>query len=159
MRMSVCVAALAIAVGVSVAATADPAAQIWDGQLVFADQTAQCSPAFELKNGTTEALYRPSLLVTDPKAALIIYGTGQVGQFQAHGSTASMNGSGSYDGTYYSAALGTTQAWTGTYTLAVTPSNVKANTRYVYVTGTIDNFANIAGCSLTINSAFLLRLP
>lgn len=152
--------AIAVAVGLGASAPARAATLIWDGTIAFTALTPQCAP-IGIDTDTTDALYRPHLTAGDPNAAVIVHDSnqGHLVQVQAATTTPQMNGTGlSYDGSFYVPSTGLTQTWTGTYSFTVTPATVTAATTFVKITGTIENFANIAGCTLTIKGGFLRRL-
>lgn len=148
------VAGLFAAVWPQAPATAQSASHLFIGTLGVTAVTPQCAPV-GIKRDAIDAMFRPHLQASDPNAAVIVTGDrGILVQLQNQ-STTNMQGSGSYNGIYYDAGLGQVLPWTGTYSLAVKPSTVSSTTIFITATGTINNFANVADCTLTINAGFI----
>jgi hypothetical protein len=134
---------------------AQSASHIFSGTVATIAATPGCASVADIH--AQQALFRPHILAGDPKAAIILGGDGPLGgygQLQDQSSTKkAMNGTGSYDGKFIDPQSGQLFTWVGTYDLTVTP--VSAATIYIYMTGTISNFANVATCAMTINAAFI----
>jgi hypothetical protein len=135
-------------------------AQLWDGSIVVATATPQCA-ALGSFNNATQALYRPHLKVSDPKAGIILnFDQGGAIVIRAISNTRQMHETNaSYCGIFFDPAMGESRTWLGgTYTINVSPVNVTAATNEVRITGAVTKFANIPGCRLTFRAAFMRRV-
>jgi hypothetical protein len=157
-------AAIATAISASAATTAGAAsaeALLWDGTVVTTTSTAQCAALGDL-TGSTRALFRPHLKISDPKAGVILtFDEGGAMVIRATTNTRQMQGTNApYCGIFFDPSMGESRTWFGgTYTFTVTPATVTASTNEVRVTGTVTKFADIVGCTVTFRAAFLRRIP
>lgn len=130
---------------------------LWDGVAVVSGMTNKCAPTFNLRAGGNETVYIPKIQAGDLNSVLSFQnnelGTG-VG-LRAAQATSQFNGSGTYNGSGIFDFSLATVTWSGTYQLTVTPSPITASTTVVHISGKITNYANIAGCTLTIRSIFM----
>ena len=155
----------AIASGVSLALAAPPgvalAAHItWEGYATVTASTPQCSGVGGTSPGDTHvSVFRPKIASTDPPTFLsFVFLRAAVTQENANESTVhQMNGSGNYTGFVINSRAGFAQ-YTGTYNLALSPATVIAATPSVTIDGTITNFLNTAGCTVTFEGAYVLRI-
>ena len=131
----------------------------WEG---FATVTAStgCSGVAGTAPGDTHvSIFRPKSASTDtPTFLSFLFLRSAFTQENASESTVhQMNGSGNYTG----AAIGSRAAfsqYTGTYNLTLTPATITAATPSVIIYGTITNYFDAAGCSVTFEGAYVQRI-
>ncbi len=162
---------LAAIIGLSAAVLSQAAwaqaSHMFTGVLAITNVTSPACDPVGIQAHALNSVFRPRLLAGEPTAAIIVFGNqGELVQMQEAGiSPANMNGSGTYNGTFFDPNTGKVLVWradpNNTFNLTVTstqppasPVPVKAISNYIYVSGTIDNFAGLPGCSLTVNGAY-----
>ena len=150
--LSLCVLAPAGAAG------AEP--QVWDGRMeITAVDPACAAGGVNMDIADYGALYRPKLQAGDPNSALVFFAPNGLNvNLMATDPATQMSGS----NIAYSAIVQGSDGiihppWNGTVTFTVSPAPVTPADADVKITGEVDNFANITGCSLTIAGAFLSR--
>lgn len=156
MSRTLLLAAAALAIGSSAASAANSV--MWDGVMQFVSQTAQCGTQFFNKSDTARSRYRPRLVSGDPRSAFTHYLGHDHSMLITNASpTAQFSGSGNYSnrGIDNFAQFSPTQ--TGAYTFTQSPATITASTDFVTLSGHIDNYANIAGCSLTFRGIYVRK--
>jgi hypothetical protein len=103
------------------------------------------------------SVYRPHILSTDTPTYLAIVFTRDEFTLQNTSETTNpqMNGSGPDTATIID-GRGKPGTYAGTYSgIVVTPKPVTETTGVVTITGTIDNYFNVAGCNFTFKAAYV----
>jgi hypothetical protein len=161
-RGSVVGAMIALATTLAAASSAFAAAENWDGSIVITSATAGCASIGEDFSPTRSfrAIYRPHLLVTDPKAALIFEtdNLSHIWVIRATTNTQTMAGTAAYMGIDFDPTVGESSSWLDrTYTIGAQPAAITAATKSMVVFGTIRAFMDIASCNLVFRGNFLRR--
>jgi|RhiMethySRZTD1v2_1073278.scaffolds.fasta_scaffold112440_2 hypothetical protein len=161
-RRSVAGAIMALAATLSAASSAFAKAENWDGSIVVTAATAGCASIGEDFSPTRSfrALYRPRLLATDPKAALIFEtdNLSHIWVIRATTTTRTLAGTAAYMGIDFDPGVGESTSWLDrTYTIGVQPAAITAQTKSVVVFGTIRGFSDITSCNLTFRGIFQRR--
>jgi hypothetical protein len=143
----------------SAAAAADTQAA-WEGIMENTAASSTCAAMAVGGSGVGDnhvSVYRPHILSTDTPTYLAIVFTRA--EFTLQNSSEStrpqMKGSGAYTATAID-GRGTPGTYPGTYlNIVITPYPVLETTNVVTMTGTIDNYFNVAGCNVTFKAAFI----
>jgi hypothetical protein len=131
----------------------------WEG---FATVTAStgCSGVAGATPGDTHvSIFRPKIASTDtPTFLSFVFLRAALTQENASESTVhQMNGSGNYTGFAIGSRAAFSQ-YSGTYKLTLTPPTITAATPSVIIDGTITNYFNATGCSVTFEGAYVQRI-
>ena len=103
------------------------------------------------------SVYRPHILSTDTPTylAIVFTRTGFTLQNNSETTNPQMNGSGADLATIID-ARGKPGTYAGTFSgIVVSPKPVLETTNVISMTGTIDNYFNVAGCNVTFKAAFI----
>jgi hypothetical protein len=127
---------------------------LWDGVLQFTGQSAQCGSQKFFNQENARSQYRPALSSGDPNSAFTQFlGNSYANLFTNNSSGTQFSGTGQYTSIgIFDAQF--SPAVTGPYSFTQTPTAVLATTPFVTLSGTIGNYANIAGCTLTLRGIF-----
>jgi hypothetical protein len=157
-RNAVLLATVVFGCAPSAAAAADTQAA-WEGIMQNTAASSTCAALGVGGTGVGDvhvSVYRPHILSADTPTYLAILLTRA--EFTLENSSESknpqMNGSGADTASIidYRGAPGT---YTGTFSgIVVKPNPVLETTNLVTITGTIDNYLNFAGCSVTFKAAY-----
>jgi hypothetical protein len=150
MAGSVLAGALAVA---DPAGAADPPA-VWEGDLFVISATGACNPDGISAGSFYRAIYRPDIAAPPPnqaKEALSLVSLRSAFILNAPGST--LRGSVVADSVVIGGRA-TDSDSTAPVQLSITPAKITAKTGAVEISGSINNFFNIAGC--TVNVAGIL---
>jgi hypothetical protein len=130
----------------------------WDGFLKVTASTSQCAAAGigGVAIGAEHiSVFRPKILSTDTPTFISIIDQLAAVSFENTSETTihQMHGSGNYSAT---AINGKAKAFTftGTYKFTISPASVTAATTEVGITGTINNYFNAAGCSVSFDAFY-----
>jgi hypothetical protein len=151
--------------GAAVFACASRAAVAADTQAAWegVENTAASSVCTTMAVGGTGvgdnhvSVYRPHILSTDTPTYLAIVFTRTEFTLQNNSETTNpqMNGSGADLATIID-PRGKPGTYAGTFSgIVVSPKPVLETTNVVTITGTIDNYFNVAGCNVTFKAAFI----
>ncbi|MBV9290002.1 MAG: hypothetical protein JO288_19680, partial [Hyphomicrobiales bacterium] len=102
------------------------------------------------------SIYRPHILSTDTPTFLAVVFTRAEWTLQNSSDLKNpqMNGNGADTATIID-GRGAPGTYSGTYSgIVVTPNPVTETTLVVTVTGTINNYSNVAGCNVTFKAAY-----
>jgi hypothetical protein len=137
-------------------------AENWDGSLVVTAATAQCASIGEDFSPTRSfrAIFRPHLLVSDPKAAIIFEtdNLSHIWVIRATTNAQTLNGTAVYMGIDFDPGVGESSSWLDrTFTIGATPATITAATKSITFGGTIRAFMDITGCNLNFRSIFQRR--
>ena len=125
----------------------------WDGALRVESETAQCNGQF-ITEGSVRARLHPKTDADEPPSSFTRFGTGETVFVQKDGS-GQFNGTGSYE--IYSIAAGQFSGGNAnnkTYNLTQAPAAITSSTVFVTLSGTLNNYADINGCTITIRGSF-----
>ncbi len=126
----------------------------WDGAISVESETAQCSGQF-VTSGPVGARFHPQITGSPDHSSFTRFGTGETVRVE-NDNNGQFNGTGTYE--LYSISAG---QFTGgvsnnkTYTLTQSPANITTATVFVTLSGTLDNYADISGCTITVSGAFV----
>lgn len=161
------IAVIAVAVGSSLSAAPVHAAAtyvVWQGQSVLTSATLPCSGSgvgrSELRVGSTlQTIIRPRLLASNgnnSRIAFIDRGQSEFALILAGGLTIAGSGTFAAYGVTHGGAFKTNVG--GVYRdFALIPAEPALTTPFVRLTGTIDNFMFITGCTVTFRGGYTLR--
>jgi hypothetical protein len=138
-----------------VALSVDP--PMFQGAVTLLSVTAACSAVTGLSvGGLAESHYRPRFTPSEPESGFILRFTGSTATlFRATGND-QMRGAGNYTGQWISDRATSTGSVpiTGTYNFLIIPASITWVNSFVLITGTITNFANIAGCNIDFRGSY-----
>lgn len=156
-------AAFLAAAAFGYASSAAPAADTqaaWEGVMENTAASSVCATMGVGGTGVGDnhvSVYRPHILSTDTPTYLAIVFTRTEFTLQNNSETTSpqMNGSGADLATIID-PRGKPGTYAGTFSgIVVSPKPVLETTNVVTITGTIDNYFNVAGCNVTFKAAFI----
>jgi len=151
-------AVMAISSGSAFAAGDTQAA--WEGYATNTASTAACATVGGTgKSDTHVTIFRPHINPADTATFLSMQHLRAALTFQnsSESTVHQMNGAGNYTAFgINSRAKGFT--YTGTYSLSVSPNPVLSTTQVINVTGTLTNYFNTAGCSVTFKAVYVKRI-
>ena len=161
-RGSVSGAMIALATTLSATSGAFAKAENWDGSIVISAATAQCASIGEDFSPTRSyrAIFRPHLLVTDPKAAIIFEtdNLSHIWVIRATSNTQTMAGTATYMGIDFDPGVGESSSWLDrSYTIGASPATIVPATKTMTLGGIIGGFSDITGCNLTFRGIFQRR--
>jgi len=137
----------------------------WQGSVTIvklAESSAgACSTLGFSPGDLAHSIYRANLNAGEPPSALSIVSSRAANIIFQSGTDTKLNGAGTFKATYVGGRATTTASftpYTGSFKLKVTPSSPLATTNQVTVTGTIGNFFNNTGCTVTIEGSYFKRL-
>jgi len=147
---------LAIGLTVTVAGNAGAAdnAKVWEGFLKITGQIG-CT-GVQGATGTHVSIYRPALGAGATMLSIVYLRAAISMVNTSEGSAAQMNGAGTYKGQMIGSKARLFN-YNSSYDFTVTPATVVATTPIVGIVGTIDNFLNNAGCTVTIAAKYHLQ--
>lgn len=149
--------AAATALGFATGARAE--ARLYDGSIVITSATPKCNAIGDIK-GSLRGIFRPRILGSDPKSAIILQtdDLSHIVLLRATTNVNTMNGTGSYLGIDFDPTIGESTQWSGgKYDFSIAPAVATVATTEIRVTGQVTKFGNIAGCVLSFRGAFLKR--
>jgi hypothetical protein len=152
-------AAASFACSMSTSARAADTQSTWQGLLVVTAATAACSAVGGASVGSTlVSVYRPKILTADTNTYLAIYGLRGAFTMEnlSEASRKQMHGAGKYKSTYIN-SRGKPGNNSSVYKLTITPAVITAATTAVSINGTISNYYNTAGCTITVTGGFAPR--
>jgi len=144
---------------VSLPGAALAAASVWDGFVTVAAATPQCSGVGGTVPGDTHvSVFRPKITSTEGPSFLsfVFLRAAVTHQNTSEATVPLMNGSGNYTAFLVGNHAAFSQ-YTGTYNLTVTPAIITAATPSVTIDGTINNYLNVSGCSVTFVGSYAER--
>ncbi len=152
-------ASVALVVTSGVALAAGDTHLAWEG---YATNTGSvgCTGVGGTGTGDTHvSIYRPKLGATDPSPTFLSFMHLRAAlTFQnTSAGIPQMNGAGNYTGVGINSRA-KSFSFTGTYKLTVSPNPVVSTTSVVNISGTINNYFNTAGCSVTFKGIYVKRI-
>jgi hypothetical protein len=137
----------------------------WQGSVTIVKLTeataGACAPVGFSPGDLAHSIYRAHLAATDPPSALSVVATRGANIIFQSGTDTKLNGAGTFNATYIggrATAPKSLKPYTGSFNLHVTPASPTAATNQVTVTGTIGNFFDVTGCTVTIEGSYFKRL-
>ena len=160
-RKFIAISGAALLLGAAAAGPAAAAVQVFQGQVFVTAVNAPCTAASAVAVGDHYlGLFRS---VLNPSFPLIgggfsLHGQRSAAVYQLPAGIALPGGAQSktVPVTGVSSRVGIF-AFTSTYTLNIAPAAIVATTPYVTITGTLTNFFDTAGCTVSIRGAFTVR--
>jgi hypothetical protein len=132
----------------------------WQGSVTFVKTPSPACDNIGFSEGSlATSIYRANFSGSPPNAGLSILGArGGTAIFDGDGTHPTLAGTVPFNGVGLSGRA-TISQYTGTSKLVVTPkpSPLTATTKQVTITGTITNFFNNPGCTVTIEGSYFLR--
>ncbi len=158
---------LLIAAALTVLASSTQAVQIldrfrWDGSMRVTNQSEDCGGLFFSPDNDRASFY-PKLDNDYPSSSFTRMRNGEAELIQKDSNTGQFNGTGHYI-SFTIAGGGFTKAPSDydeyessgqTYNFTQTPATVAADTVFVTLTGTLDNYRDIEGCTITLTGTFV----
>ena len=132
----------------------------WEGFATITASTPQCSGVGGTAPGSTHiSIFRPKIASTDLPTYLsfLLTRAAFTHQNTSESTVHQMNGAGNYAG-FEIGSRAAFAEYTGAYNLTLTPATVTAATPSVTIDGTITNFFNATGCTVTFEGAYVLRI-
>lgn len=137
----------------------------WVGAAVVDSATAACANGgfvgtndiinsdFRAKTGVTGEPNSPGIMFINPRSAMSLFRSG--GSANAN----TMNGNGTFVGYLLRGNVSTIpnpsqQPFAGTFSFTVSPATITATTQTITVDGTINNWRNVAGCTVKFRAAY-----
>lgn len=160
--------AIAMAVAAVASAGAAQAANnpliVWQGAITITNLTAACSSIGQGVGTLLTSVYRPRLESDEPVSGLTILSdrTAQVFFNASTSNNDQMIGRGGYlghiIGSRATAIPNSSQgSFTGNYNFKVRPVTITADTTSITITGTLTNYFNVTGCTLSFAGAYQPR--
>jgi hypothetical protein len=151
-------AAIAISGGPAFAAGDTQAA--WEGYATNTASTAACATVGGTgKADTHVSIFRPHINVADTPTFLSMMHLRAAITFQNSNEATihQMKGAGNYSA-FGVNSRGKGFTYTGTYNLSVSPNPVISTTQVINVTGSLTNYFNTAGCTVTFKAVYVKRI-
>jgi hypothetical protein len=126
----------------------------WDGAMTVESETAQCNGQFATASGV-QARFHPNTAAGEPPSSFTRFNGAVETIFVQKDGAGQFNGTGFYE--LYSISAG---QFTGgnannkSYNLTQTPAAITSSTTFVTLSGTLNNYADILGCTITIRGSF-----
>jgi hypothetical protein len=150
------VALLAASTVIPAQATTLDASMTFRGALLITAVTANCDkPGFPFKGETLLSAFRPKIAAdaTVPPAALLI--TFQNGaQLSSLPAIIPSPASGTYNGIAIQ-GLAAAANFTGHYSFTISPASIVPATPQISISGSLENFRNTAGCTVSFKGALV----
>ena len=127
----------------------------WQGSMTIPVLGAGCTEEDGVRVGQiTFAVYRPTIGGSGPSRLQFIFNRTAANYEKA--SAGQMHGSGNYNGTKLGSRAGVSE-FAGAFNLTSSPAAVAANTANVTLSGTLTNFHDKPGCTLTFTAPMTKR--
>ncbi len=131
---------------------------VWQGEVFLTSVTSPCTPnAVGSVGDFYRVIYRPKLTGASTADALAFVGSRSDYLVTSATGSATLQGSGTYKGTYISSHA-STGSTTGAFQLTILPAPVTASALNLTITGTITNFFAVTGCDIGIRAALTQRV-
>jgi hypothetical protein len=158
---------LLIATGLTLFAASTQAVELfphfrWDGSMHVTGQTEDCGGLFFSPNNDRASFY-PKLDSNYPSSSFTRMRDGEAELIQKDSSYGQFNGTGNYISftiagggfTKFPSDYDEYESSGQTYSFTQTPATVTADTVFVTLTGTLDNYRGVEGCSVTLTGTFV----
>ncbi|HTV44307.1 MAG TPA: hypothetical protein VMF05_03240 [Stellaceae bacterium] len=143
-----------------VASAADTQAA-WQGlATTTASTTAQCDGAYGTLVGDVQvSVFQPKIKSTDTNTFLsfVFLRAAETWENLSESTIHQMHGSGKLEG-YGIGSHGQFYDFAGTYSLTITPASITTSTSVVTIKGTIVNYADFPGCTVTFSGVYSKRI-
>jgi hypothetical protein len=163
MIRSVLAAGIALVMTVANAsAQAEPEANnpliTWHGAIAILGLSAACNNLGFVVGDYGKSIYRPRLVADEPASAITLLFARSAGIFtRASGGSDKMHGAGNYRGGWISGRATGNGSTSGQFRLAINPVDPVAATTFIDIQGSLTNFANTAGCTLSFRGGYARR--
>jgi hypothetical protein len=133
----------------------------WQGYATTTASTAQCAGIGGTGVGDTHvSIFRPHIAALDTQTFLSMMHLRAAITFDntSEATIHQMHGAGNYTGYGVNSRAKGFSYTGGTYSLTVSPASIVASTPIINITGTLNNYFNTAGCSVTFKGVYVKRI-